>query len=87
MHEASLMMGLMKKIETLAAAEGATRVVGVSVRLGALSHMSEEHFLEHFAQASAGTLAEDARLDISVSEDTQDPCAQDIVLESVEVET
>ena len=28
-----------------------------------------------------------ARLDISVSEDTQDPCAQDIVLESVEVET
>jgi hydrogenase nickel incorporation protein HypA/HybF len=49
--------------------------------------MSAEHFLEHFAQASAGTLAENARLDISVSEDTQDPCAQDIVLESVEVET
>ena len=87
MHEASLMTALMKKIETLAAAEGATRVVGVSVRLGALSHMSAEHFLEHFAQASAGTLAEDARLDISVSEDTRDPCAQDIVLESVEVET
>lgn len=87
MHEASLMTGLMRRIETIAAAEGATRVVRVAVRLGALSHMSPEHFLEHFAQASAGTLAEHARLDISVSEDTRDADAQDIVLESVEVET
>jgi hydrogenase nickel incorporation protein HypA/HybF len=87
MHEASLMRGLMRKIEEVAAGEGATGVVGVEVWLGALSHMSAAHFVEHFAQASAGTLAAGAKLDVTVSDDTTDPNAQDILLVSVEVQT
>jgi hydrogenase nickel incorporation protein HypA/HybF len=85
MHEASLMRGLIKKIGEVAANEGASRVVGVEVWLGALSHMSAAHFAEHFAHASAGTMAEGARLDVTVSEDTAHPNAQDILLVSVQV--
>jgi hydrogenase nickel incorporation protein HypA/HybF len=85
MHEASLMRGLMRKIEQVAADESAAGIVGVEVWLGALSHMSAAHFAEHFAQASAGTLAEGAKLDVTVSDDTAHPNAQDILLVSVEV--
>jgi hydrogenase nickel incorporation protein HypA/HybF len=58
----------------------------VKVKLGALAHISEEHFREHFEQAAAGTPAEGARLDIDVSADESDPHAQDILLQSVDVE-
>ncbi len=81
------MRGLMRKIEEVAAAEGAMRVVGVEVWLGALSHLSAEHFAEHFALAAAGTVAEGATLEVTVSEDTGHPNAQDIMLVSVEVRT
>ena len=87
MHEASLMRGLMRKIHEVAQNEDASGIVGVEVWLGALSHMSAAHFAEHFAQASAGTMAEGARLDIAVSDDTAHPDAQDILLVSVEVQT
>ena len=86
MHEASLMAALIRQIESVAAAEGAARVIGVSVWVGALSHLSEDHFAEHFAQAAAGTIAEGAHLDVTISGDMHDADAQDIRLESVEVE-
>jgi hydrogenase nickel incorporation protein HypA/HybF len=87
MHEASLTRGLVRTIEEIAAREGATRVVGIEVWLGALSHMSKEHLAEHFAQAAAGTIAEGAALRVSVSDDPAHSDAQDIRLESVELET
>ena len=87
MHEASLMISLMTQIETLLDTQKAARAVGVCVKLGALSHLSPEHFREHFERASAGTRAEVARLDITVNDDINDHLAQDIVLESVDVET
>ena len=87
MHESSLMTGLMRRIEIAAAAESAGRVTGVSVWLGALSHISEDHFVDHFSRAAVGTIAEGARLDITVSEDPQDADAQDIRLKSIEVES
>jgi len=86
MHEASLMAGLMRRINEIAEAEQANRVTGVSVWLGALSHMTESHFAEHFAEASAGTRAEGARLDVTLSTDINHPSAQDVLLESIEVE-
>lgn len=86
MHEAHLMRDLMAKIAAVAAAEGAARVTRVSVWLGALSHMSEAHFAEHFRDSAAGTLAEGAALDVTMSEDPAHPAAQDILLQSVEVE-
>jgi hydrogenase nickel incorporation protein HypA/HybF len=86
MHEASLMANLMRRLDEVAKAERARRVVGLSVWLGALSHISAEHLAEHFEQAAAGTIAEGARLDVTVSDDLHDADAQEIVLESVEVE-
>lgn len=86
MHEAALMRDLMRRIEAVARAEEARRVTGLSVRLGALSHFSPEHFAEHFAAASRGTIAEGARLDVTVSDDIRHPDAQGVVIESVEVE-
>lgn len=87
MHEASLMKNLMKQVDAVAASENAQKVVGVSVWLGALSHMDEAHFGEHFRQASAGTRAEGARIDVTLSDDATHANAQDVLLESVEVET
>jgi len=87
MHEASLMRSLMRKIDSLAAAEGASRVTTVRVWLGALSHMSAAHFQEHFEQASKATLAEGASLEIEEATDIADPDAQDLMLRSIEVET
>jgi hydrogenase nickel incorporation protein HypA/HybF len=87
MHEASLMKDLMRKLEEIAGREDARKVVGVTVWLGALSHMSAEHFAEHFEQVAAGTRAEGAKLTVTVSEDIDDEHAQDIRLESVELES
>jgi hydrogenase nickel incorporation protein HypA/HybF len=86
MHELSLMADLMRKIELVARQEEAERVCGVKVRLGALSHVSPEHFREHFEMASRGTVAEGAKLDIESGSDLTDPRAQDIYLESIRVE-
>jgi len=87
MHEATLMAGLMRRIDEIARSEGAVRIVGVSVWLGALCHMSAQHFEEHFEQAAKGTIAEGATLLALVSTDTGHVHAQDIVLESVDVES
>lgn len=86
MHEASLLKDLMSKIITVAGANDSRRVIGVKVKLGALSHISEGHFREHFERMAEGTIAAHARLDIDVSSDITDPQAQDIMLESVELE-
>ena len=76
----------MRRIAEIAEAEHARRVTGISVWLGALSHFSVEHFTEHFERASTGTIAEGAQLDVTVSDDTQDADAQEVMLESVEME-
>ena len=86
MHEASLTRDLVNRILTIAREQGATRVVGIRVRLGALSHMSPEHFQEHFDVAAAGTIAAGARIEATQESDIQSPTAPDVVLESVEVE-
>ena len=87
MHERALMRDVMRKIEETGRAEGATRVTRVTVRLGALSHFTPEHFREHFADASRGTLAEGASVDAVVDDDIAAAYASEVVLESVEVET
>jgi hydrogenase nickel incorporation protein HypA/HybF len=87
MHEASLMKTLMRRLDEIAAAEKAKRITGVSVWLGGMSHMSPAHFTEHFEDASAGTIADGAKLDIIVSDDTNDANAQEILVRSVTVET
>jgi hydrogenase nickel incorporation protein HypA/HybF len=76
----------MRKIESIAREQGARGVAGLKVKLGALSHISADHFREHFEAVARGTIAEGARLDIETLTDERDPHAQDILLDSVEVE-
>lgn len=82
MHEKSLMDDLMKKILQLSNDQ---KVIKVSVKLGALSHMSPEHFQEHFDIAAKGTLAEGAEIVAEESEDIHDPNAATILLKSIDV--
>ena len=87
MHERALMDDVMRKVDAVAQENGAIRVTRIGVRLGALSHFTTEHFREHFADASRGTLAEGAAVDAVVETDLSDPDAAGVVLESVEVES
>lgn len=85
MHEFSLMADLLRKIEQLAKDADADRVTAVKVKLGALSHVTPDHFREHFEEAIVGTVAEGAKLDVEQRDDEHDPNAQDILLESVDI--
>lgn len=85
MHEAALMNNLMQKILAISSVESAEEVTKVHVWLGALSHMTPEHFTEHFHDAAAGTIAQYAKLEIETSSDINDPDAQAILLRSVDV--
>ena len=87
MHEAHLMTDLLHKMEALARDDGAARVAGVEVWLGALCHISAAHFREHFERETAGTVAAGAELSLVVSDDLRHPQAQDIVLRSVSLES
>jgi hydrogenase nickel incorporation protein HypA/HybF len=86
MHELSLMADLLRKLKTIAREQGVEKLAGVKVKLGALAHISADHFREHFVEAARGTVAEGARLDIEELMDETDPHAQEILLDSVVVE-
>ena len=86
MHEMSLMKDLMGKVERLALENGARRITRLGVKLGALSHFSPDHFREHFEQVSRGTVAEGASLEVELLTDISDPHAQDVILDSADIE-
>lgn len=85
MHEKALMDDLMAKILQVADAEGGGRVKRIRVHLGALSHFTPEHFVEHWVDASRGTIAEGAEVEATMDADLAGEAAQGVVLESVEV--
>ena len=88
MHEMSLLRDLLQEVERQFAAAreaGATDLVALKVRIGALAHISGDHFREHFEHATRDHVAKDTRLDIVELTDESDPEAQEIVLESIEV--
>jgi hydrogenase nickel incorporation protein HypA/HybF len=84
-HEKALMDDLLRKIVAQAEAEDAARVTRIRVRLGALSHFTPDHFREHFEDASRGTLAEGAEVDVELRTDPTEAGAQGVVLESIDV--
>lgn len=86
MHEQALIRDVIAQVEAIARADGAERVTGVQVRLGALSHFTPDHFREHFEDAAHGTLADGATVVAELETDYRDPHAADVVLELVEVE-
>ena len=80
------MRDLVGRVVDVAAAERASAVTRIRVRLGALSHFTPEHFREHFEDASRGTPAEGATVEALLSPDTNTAEAAGVVLESVELE-
>ena len=86
MHERALIRDVVAKVEAVARAEGAVRVTRVGVRLGALSHFTPGHFRDHFADAAQGTVADGAEVDAVVDGDVAAARAQDVTVETVEVE-
>ncbi|HVW51180.1 MAG TPA: hydrogenase maturation nickel metallochaperone HypA [Trinickia sp.] len=84
MHETGVVRNLVRQLEMEARKNGAIRVRGVGVWLGALSQFSPEHFREHFIDEACGTLAEGATLRIEASRDVIDPHAQDVMMTSIE---
>ena len=86
MHEAPGVKELVRKIEAIARQHGGPKILGVKVRLGALTGLSPEAFKEHFKHASLGTVAKGAALLVVVNDDMRDPLAREVVLESLEVE-
>jgi hydrogenase nickel incorporation protein HypA/HybF len=85
MHEVKLMKDLIKKINEVAEQENAKRIVAIYVWLGALCHLTPDHFMEHFCEDVIGTIAEGAQVKIEVSDDRTDPHAMDVILKSVEI--
>ena len=86
MHEFSLIRDLMRKITDISRRQNSARVIRVRVKLGAMAHISADHFREHFEEAARGTTAEGAQLEIETNPDQNDRHAQDILLESVDIE-
>jgi hydrogenase nickel incorporation protein HypA/HybF len=86
MHETALVRDVVRRINDLARSTGARRVTGAKVWLGALSHLSAEHFRQHFAVEARRTAAAEATLMIEVSHDLNDPHAQHVRLESVDLD-
>ena len=76
----------MNKLESISKTYHGKKLLSVKVKLGALSHISADHFREHFIHAVRGTAAEGAQLEVETSQDEKDPHAQEIILDSVEME-
>jgi len=85
MHEMTLLRDVVQKIHQVARVNRAERVTKVTLKLGALAHISADHLREHFEEAVAGSMIEDAELVIIEPGDPEDPNAQEIILQDVEV--
>ena len=62
MHELSMMRDLVQKAETVVRDCGGLGASAVTVRRGALSHMSTAHLQQHFEWVVHGTLLDGAEL-------------------------
>lgn len=85
MHEFNLLKDLLRKIDKISADNNGVKIERVQIWLGALSHITPEHFKEHFDEESKGHSCEGASLDIEQSDDEKHENAMDILLKSVDV--
>lgn len=84
MHDTRLVREIVARVNTVAREHGVA-IEGVLVEIGALSHITPDAFVDHFEVFAAGSMAEDATLDISRSEDREAEDAFDVRLVSVTV--
>ncbi len=85
MHEFSLIKDLIQKIISIAHEQHASKVLSVTVKLGAHSHISPDHFQDHFMLASRGTISEGARLNIELMTDVTDSQSQEVLIDNIVV--
>ena len=85
MHEQATIRDLVATVLHVAEENNAKRVVRIKVHLGALSHFTPEHFVEHWQDATGGTIAEGSKVEAELSEDLTDPNAHGVILEDVEI--
>jgi hydrogenase nickel incorporation protein HypA/HybF len=64
MHELAVCQGLMRQVEQVAATHGATAVAHIVLQIGALSGVEPPLLERAFAIARAGTVAQEAELEI-----------------------
>ena len=86
MHEEALLRDLRRKIVEVARREGDAPVLRVRLWVGALSHVTPEGLRRRWPEVVAGTPAEDARLEIDLSDRESDPGAQSIRLVDMTVD-
>lgn len=77
---------LVVQVQKIARARDLSKVLAVRLKVGPLAHISEEHFREHFALASRGTVAEGARLVMEAVSGAKGVESHGLVLDSLEVE-
>jgi hydrogenase nickel incorporation protein HypA/HybF len=87
MYERSSISELLTKIESAVEAKHAQRAVVIKVKLGRQAPMSPDRFQERFQEASKGTVAEGARLEIETIDDWTDPLSLEVVLDRLELES
>jgi hydrogenase nickel incorporation protein HypA/HybF len=86
MHETAIVRDIVRRITELAGAANARRVARANIWLGAFSHLTADHFREHFTVEAKGTVAETAAIEIQVSTDVTDPHAQQVRLDSLQID-
>lgn len=64
MHELALCQGMLTEVERIAAQHGATGIERIVLRIGPLAGVEPRLLYDAFPIASAGTIAEDAELEI-----------------------
>ena len=84
MHEHTLIKSLLHKIDDIALQQTPKRIQHITITLGALSHISAEHFREHFEQAVANTPLQSVALTVECETDIHANTAQDIILKSID---
>ena len=87
MHESSLIKDIIQKISLIAIEHHANKIISVTVRIGALSHINPDIFREHFKHASCGTIAEGAQINIEILSDTNEQLSQEVVIDNIEIST
>ena len=76
----------MRQVQKVAQAQDINKVLAVKLKVGPLSHVSEEHLRDHFAVAARVTVAQGVRLVMETMNGEIGPEAQSLVLDSLEVE-
>lgn len=85
MHEEAMVRDLVRKVEEVARSEGSPRVTRVHLWVGALSHLTAGGLRDRWPLATQRTAAEGSALDLTVSNDPNDPRSTEVILESVDL--